>query len=78
MLKKGIIDIETMYHLGNTQGTLTTWEKFKPVIMGYRERFNDPHWYYWFEYLANELQKERVRQGLPGQVSDVDGVLTKT
>jgi len=71
-LKQGDIDIETLYNLLPSHGSLQIWNKFKPILMEQRKRYNDPHWYRWFEYYADEIMKERVRQGLPADITDPD------
>ena len=75
LLSQGMYDIDTLYELGNPSGNIALWEKFKPVIMGLRERHNDPAMYKWTEYLIGEYKKERVRRGLPPDVNDADRVI---
>ena len=53
------------------------WNKFEPIFMKQRELYEDPLRYQWFEYLVNELIKERIKRGLPAELKDVDGYWTK-
>ena len=59
-LYKGDIDIESIFHLTG-DGALILWNKFKPIIYEQRKQQNDPKLLYWFEYLCDELVKERPR-----------------
>ena len=72
-LKKGLIDVETIFDLNGGHSIFLMWNKFKPVIMHWREKYDDPTWFHWFEYAADELRKERVRRGLPAEITDADG-----
>jgi len=36
------------------------WEKIKPIVEGAREQFNQPKSLEWFEYLYNEIKKEKT------------------
>ena len=38
-----------------------TWEKMKPVVEGYRKRYDQPQFGEWFEYLYTELEKRGRR-----------------
>ena len=75
MVNSGMIDIEALYNLGGDLGVLT-WRKFEPIILIQRELYNDPRRYRWLEFLANEMMKERERQGISGQLIDADGYTT--
>jgi hypothetical protein len=72
-LYRGNIDIETVYNIITYQGVWLYWSKFKPIILEYRKRYAYPDYAKWFEYLVDELAKERMRQGLPVVLTDVDG-----
>jgi hypothetical protein len=75
LLSQGLYDIETLYELANPSGNIVLWEKFKPVIMGYRERYNDPNRNQWSEFLIEEYKKERMRRGLSADPNDADRVI---
>ena len=45
-------------------GQLFMWRKFKDIIEESRRRYGDPQGYIGFEYLAGELEKYRLSQGL--------------
>jgi hypothetical protein len=77
MLYQGLIDVETVYNILGSYQTLVTWNKFRDVILEQRKFYDNPHWYRWFEYLASEISKERVRQGLPPDISDADKIYTR-
>ena len=72
----GHIDAETIVNLIDFQGIWLMWNKFKPIFLEFRKRYGNPTTYRWFEYLFDELSKERVRQGLPAVFIDADGTLT--
>ena len=38
-----------------------SWEKIKPVVVGWRKQVNEPRVAEWFEYLYNEMQKREQR-----------------
>jgi len=42
-------------------GVILAWEKIKPLVYGWREQYNMPKSFGWFEYLANELRKKEQR-----------------
>jgi len=65
MLHQGIVDIETVYSLMGGFSIIQFWQKFKPVILEQRKLYNEPYWFRWMEYLADETTKYRARQGLP-------------
>ena len=77
MLFQGLIDVETVYNILGSYQTLITWNKFKEVILEQRKFYDNPHWYRWFEYLASEISKERVRQGILTDITDADGWITR-
>jgi len=74
-LHRGNIDVETIHHILGYQGTWLLWNKFKPIVPEYRKRYNIPNHLRWFEYLVNEMAKERVRQGLSTDPLDPDGYI---
>jgi len=76
-LKQNLIDIETVYDLGGTLRPLLHWNKFKPIILEYRKRYDDPHGYEGLEYVATEISNERVRRGLSPNIIDADQYTTR-
>jgi hypothetical protein len=76
MLYQNLVDRETVYNLLQGPRSILHWTKFESIIMAQRERYNDPHWYRWFEYLATEISNERASQGL-SDIVDADGVTTR-
>jgi hypothetical protein len=64
MLYQGIIDIETIYNMIGPVSILEFWQKFKPIIIEQRKLYDEPYWFRWMEYLANEILKYRVNLGL--------------
>ena len=75
-LYQGNVDVEELYNYTGFQGIWFFWNKFKPIIMEDRKRYGNPHYFRWFEYLVDELVKERKRQGLSGEVIDFDGYIS--
>jgi hypothetical protein len=73
---QGNVDVETVLNLIGYPGIWFLWNKFKPIILEDRKRYGDPVYFRWFEYLAEELRKERIRQGLPAAALDPDGYTT--
>ena len=56
LLHRKLVDIDMIVDLLPTE---MTWEKVKPAVEGMRKRFNEPRFYEWFEYLYNEVKKEK-------------------
>ena len=71
-LYQGNVDSDVLCTQYIYQGVWLIWYKFKPIILGYRERYGYPDFLRWFEYLIDELEKARVRQGLPPGFLDPD------
>jgi hypothetical protein len=76
LLKQGLIDIETVYEITGGHSPFLVWNKFKPIFLEQRVRYEDPARLVWFEYLITELSKERVRRGLPPNITDPDRYYT--
>jgi hypothetical protein len=73
-LNKKLIDIETVCDmLQGGYAIIQMWQKFEPIFMKQREIYGDPKRYQWFEYLVEELVKERVRQGMEAELVNYDG-----
>ena len=63
LLKKGVIDRETAYRLGNNVSATWLWKKFEPVIREMRARYNIPEAFSELEYLMEEDEKTLVERG---------------
>ncbi len=55
LVKKGLIDADTVYDLLATW-IVVVWEKYLPIVLAQRDVFNRPVWGE-FEYLYNEVKK---------------------
>ena len=64
LVKKGYIDLDSVYDMYQTVGPIGHWFKWKPIILEQRKRNQNPKWMQWFEYLAEETLKLRQRDGL--------------
>lgn len=60
-VKKRFIDLEDVYNLFGT-GPVWVWEKYEPIIVEQRKRYNGADWHFYFEYLAQELLKMKIRK----------------
>jgi hypothetical protein len=69
MLHEGIVDVDTVYGLLGGRNSRTMWEKFKPIILEFRERYEDPDFFKYFEYFSDEMTKHRVEQGLTLEIT---------
>ena len=72
-LHLGLIDRDSVYHLLQGLGAGMLWQKWKPIIEEHRKRWDNPDWWIWFEYLANEESKMRVARGHAPQITDAEG-----
>ena len=73
-LKSGLIDVKTICDmLEGGYAVIQMWNKFEPIFLKQREIYGDPKRYSMFEYLVNELRKERVRQGMDSGLINYDG-----
>lgn len=73
LLHENLIDLDSVYHLiGGIQPEMH-WLKWKPIIEENRKRYDNPDQFIWFEYLANEFKKIRVKRNLSEYPTDVDG-----
>ena len=62
MVRDGLIDIETFVEYAG-DAPVSVWEKYKGVIEEYRRRFHFPSYMIGLEYLAEEINRYRVRKG---------------
>jgi hypothetical protein len=69
MLHEGIVDVDTVYMLLGGRNSRTMWEKFKPIILEFRERYEDPDFFKYFEYYADEITKYRTKKGLTLEIT---------
>ncbi len=56
MVRKGIINIEDLYDMGQL-GIIFLWAKYRPIIEEGRKRYNGKNYLKDFEYLAEEVLK---------------------
>jgi hypothetical protein len=77
LLKKNLIDIETVYDLMGVQRPMFIWNKFESILKEQRKRYDDQDYNFWFEYLISELKKERVRRGYSEDIINADEYSTK-
>ena len=54
MLHENLLDIDTIYTMLGGHNTLLMWDKFKPIIYEQREKYKDPSWFTYFEYLGED------------------------
>ena len=72
-LKEGLIDVKAICDmLEGGYHVIQMWNKFEPIFMKHREIYSDPKRYSMFEYLVNELRKERVKQGMDSKLVNYD------
>lgn len=64
LLHKGLIDLESCYHLLNGNASIYMWTKYRLIIEEQRIRDNNPEEWMWFEYLNDEIIKLRKKKGL--------------
>jgi hypothetical protein len=67
------------YDSGYARGlsTLFFWTKFGSIILEQRKRLNDPGWFKYFKYFADEMEKHSVRLGIEPEITDADGYTTR-
>jgi hypothetical protein len=58
LLKNKLIDIEIVTQLIYSP-VVWMWEKTESITKGYRERYNAPQLWEYYEYLVNEMRKEK-------------------
>jgi len=76
LLHENLIERESVYYMSQGQGAPMQWKKWQPIIEeNYRKRYNNPDWWKWFEYLASEISKERIKRGLPSDLTDPYGYI---
>jgi len=67
VLKEGLISPEMVYHLTGGMGPVWLWNKYEEVIGEARERYNNPDFFIWFEYLVGELKRIREERGMTSE-----------
>jgi len=73
LLHENLIDLDSVYHLLGDFNPVIHWRKWKPIIEENRKRYDRPYHAIWFEYLANEFRKMRVKRNLSEYETDADG-----
>ena len=64
MLKQGMIELEFLYEV-NFPSIVKLWYKFKPIFVERRqEEDNSEREMFWFQYLAEELERVAVSKGI--------------
>ena len=68
MVREGLVDRDIIWDWGG-RGIIMTWEKYSEVIIGNRKRFylGDSSYLGDFEYLYDEMIKERNHRGITQQ-----------
>jgi len=67
LVRDGLIDISTFVdYIGDNSPVM--WNKFKDIIEEQRILFDNPELYVGIEYLANEVEKYRLRRGMKPKV----------
>ena len=61
LLRKGLIDLETVYDSAGVF-TLWTWDKFEPILDEHRRRYVGNDVYRGWEYLAGEVMKMKLKR----------------
>ena len=72
MLHEGLIDIDSIYHIVGSIPILNHWNKFGSIVKAQRELYDDPHWFGWWEYLASEITKKRIKVGMSPEFTSPD------
>ena len=62
MIRDGLIGIDTFVEYLH-DAPVMVWEKYKPIIVEFRKRYHLPTYLEGFEYLAEEINRYRVRRG---------------
>jgi hypothetical protein len=70
LLKKRLIDADTLFSLQSGETALFHWNKFRSIIMEIRRRYNMPRFCIYFEYLADENMKYLKQNGFTVEVPD--------
>jgi hypothetical protein len=74
MLRKGIVEREDIYdHIAST-GLIQFWAKYRPIVEEGRKRLNGKDWLMDFEYLADEMLKEKLERDPSYKVPETFGV----
>ena len=67
LLRHGLIDSELVYDL-TYAGSIALWEKFLPLVTGWRANYSAPQIYRDFEFLYTEMVKMRDAKGHPAML----------
>jgi hypothetical protein len=63
LVREGLIDVRTIFDY-TSGGSLYMWRKFKDIIEERRRLYDIPESFIRLEYLAGEIEKYRLSQGL--------------
>lgn len=69
MVRDGLIDIEKFVEY-NGDGVIMMWRKYKDVILKMRKAYHFPLWWIGFEYLAEDVDKYRIKMGWGAKTPD--------
>ncbi|MCX6655123.1 MAG: hypothetical protein NTY03_08385 [Candidatus Bathyarchaeota archaeon] len=61
MLSKGLVDAEDIYEMGG-MNCIMCWAKWEAIIRESRRRYNGADYLSYFEYLASEMNKMKLRK----------------
>jgi hypothetical protein len=61
MLRNGLVDAEDLYEMGG-MSCVTQWAKWEAIIRENRRRYNGADYLSYFEYLAGEMNKMKLRK----------------
>jgi hypothetical protein len=70
LLKKGMIDPDTLFGIQSGETALFQWTKFGTIIKEIRKRYNMPRFCVNFEYLATENVKYLQQKGFSAEIPD--------
>jgi hypothetical protein len=62
MIRDGLISIDTFVEYLH-DAPVMVWEKYRPIVYEFRKRYHLPTYLEGFEYLAEEINRYRVRKG---------------
>jgi len=63
LLKKGLIDPDMIYDAAGSV-IIMAWEKWKPIVMEQRVRYNGPNYLEHWEYLATAMRSIQESRGI--------------
>jgi hypothetical protein len=69
MVRDGLIDVEKFVEY-NGDGVVMMWRKYKEVILKIRKAYHLPTWWIGFEYLAEDVDRYRIKMGWGAKTAD--------